>query len=151
MYNIVTGVEPLPPGNSVALRYLQEDWHDRANKAIALIYLGCCDELLPLIDDIDDPVVMWEALMDQLDNASKNLGYTKVPRMFSPSRPLPDERVTQYFTKLIAFSKKLIGTSENITDDVMKTHIFTTLSNSYEMTIQMPEQRIPAPTTQQGM
>ena len=30
----------------------------------------------------------------------------------------------------------------------MKTHIFTTLSNSYETTIQILEQRIPTPTAQ---
>jgi hypothetical protein len=38
-YNIVTGVEPLPPGNGIALRALHEHCHDRANKAIALIHL----------------------------------------------------------------------------------------------------------------
>jgi len=150
-YDIVTGVELLPVGNGVALRPLQEIWHDRANKAIALIHLGCCDELLPLIDDIDDPVEMWEALRDRLDNASTKLGRTQVLRKFTASRPSPDETVTQYFTKLIAFRKKLIGTTENITDDAMKTHIFTTLSNSYETTIQILEQRIPAPTAQQCM
>jgi hypothetical protein len=59
--------------------------------------------------------------------------------------------VTQYSTKLIAFRKKLIGTTENITNDAMKTHIFTALSNSYETTIQILEQRIPNPTAQQCM
>jgi len=39
-YNIVTWVKPLSLGNGVALRALQEDWHDRANKAIGLIHLG---------------------------------------------------------------------------------------------------------------
>jgi len=63
-YNIVTGVELLPVGNGVTLHLLQESWHDRANKALPQINLGCCDELLPLIDDIDDPVEMWEALRD---------------------------------------------------------------------------------------
>ena len=43
---------------------------------------------------------------------------------------------------------KLIGTTENITDDAIKTHIFTTLHNSYEMTIQILEQQIHAPTAQ---
>jgi hypothetical protein len=57
--NIVTGLELLPPGNGVAQCTWQEDWHDRANKAIALIDLGCCNELLPLIDDLDDPAEMW--------------------------------------------------------------------------------------------
>jgi len=150
-YNIVTGVELLPVGNGVTLLLLQESWHDRANKALAQIHLGCCEELLPLINDIDDPVEMWEALWDRLDNALMKLSRTQVLRKFTASRPSPDETVTKYITKLIAFRKKLIGTTENITDDAMKTHIFTTLSNSYETTIQILEQRIPAPTAQQCM
>jgi hypothetical protein len=63
-YNIVTGVELLPVGTGVALRLVQESWHDRANKALAHMHLGCCDELLPLIDNIDNLVEMWEALRD---------------------------------------------------------------------------------------
>jgi len=57
-YDIVTGVELRPVGNGVTLRPLQESSHDQANKALAQLHLGCCDELLPLIDDIDDPVEM---------------------------------------------------------------------------------------------
>jgi hypothetical protein len=68
---------------------------------------------------------------------------------FTVSRPSPDETMTQFLTTLIAFCKKWIGTTENITDDAMTTHIFTTLSNSYEITIQILEQWIPAHTAQQ--
>jgi hypothetical protein len=150
-YNIVTGVEPLPPGNSVPQCALQDDWHDRANKGIALIHVRCCDELFPLIDDVDDHVEMWEALWDRLDNASMKLGHTQVLRKFTASCPSPDKTVTHYFTKLISFRKKLISTTKNITDDAMKTHIFTTLSNSYETTIHIVEQRIPAPSAQECM
>jgi len=150
-YNIVTGVEPLPPGNGVTLRALQEEWHDRANQAIVLIYHRCCDELLPLINNIDDPVELWEALRDRLYNASTKLGRTQVKRKFTGSQPSPDKMVTQYFTKLIAFRKKLIGSTENITDDAMKIQIFTTQFNSYETTIQILAQRISAPTAQQCM
>jgi len=150
-YNIITGVKLLPVGHSVALHLLQESWHDRADKAPAQIHLGCHDELLPLIDDIDDSVQMWETLRNRLDNTSTKLSRTQVLRKFTAARPSPDETVTPYFTKLIAFRKKLIGTTENITDDAMKTHIFTTLSNSYETTIQILEQQIPAPTAQQCM
>jgi hypothetical protein len=57
--------------------------------------------------------------------------------------------VTQYITKLITFGKKLISTTENITNDAMKTHIFTPLSDSYETTIQILQQQIPASTAQQ--
>jgi len=120
-YKIITSVELLPVGNGVTLRPLQESWHDRANKALAQIHLGCCGELLPPIDVIDNPVEMWEALRDRLDNASRKLGRTQVLCKFTASRPSPDEMVTQYFTKLITFRKKLIGTTENITNDPMKT------------------------------
>jgi len=57
-YNIVTGVELLPVGNGVTLHLLKESWHDQANKAQSQIHLGCYNELLPLINDIDDPVEM---------------------------------------------------------------------------------------------
>jgi hypothetical protein len=45
----------------------------------------------------------------------------------------------------------LIGTTYNITDYAVKTHIFTTLSNSDETTIQNLQQGIPAPSAQQFM
>jgi len=147
-YNIVTGVKPLPPGNGVALCTLQEDWRDWANKAMALIHLRCCDKLLPRIDNIDDPMEMWEALRDRLDNASPKLGRTQVMQKFTASRPSQDKTVTQHYTKLIAFRKNLIGTTINITNDAMKTHIFIILSNWHETTIQILEQRIPTPTAQ---
>jgi hypothetical protein len=63
-YNMVTGVELLPVGNGITLRPLHESWHDRANHALAQIHLGCCNKLLPLIDDIDDPMEMRKALSD---------------------------------------------------------------------------------------
>jgi hypothetical protein len=94
---------------------------------------------------------MWEALTDRLDNATRKLSRTQLLRKFTASRPSPDEMVTQYFTKLILFRKKLIGSTENITNAAMKTHIFTTLSNSYETTFQILEQRIPSATAQQCM
>jgi hypothetical protein len=150
-YDVIPGVELLPVGNGVALRPQQESRHDQAYKALAQIHLGCCDELLPLIDDIDDPVEMWEALTNRLDNASTKLGRTQVLQKFTASRLSQDETVTQYFTKLIAFHQKLVNTTENITDDAIKTHLFTTLSNSYETTIQIHEQLILAPTAQQCM
>jgi hypothetical protein len=94
VYNIVTAVEPLPPGNCVALRTLQEDWHDRANMAIALIYLGCCDDILPLINNVNDPVVIWDAFCNRLNNATGRLGQTQVLRKITASQPPSEETVT---------------------------------------------------------
>jgi hypothetical protein len=60
-YNPITGVEPLSLCNGVTLHAPNEEWQDRPNTVIALIDRGCCEELLPLIEDIDDPVAMREA------------------------------------------------------------------------------------------
>jgi len=150
-YNIATSVQLLPVGNGVALHPLQPSWYDQANNTPAQMDLRCCGKHLPLIDDIHDPVEMWQLLRNRLDSASTKLGRTQVLRKFTASRPSPDQMVIQEFCKLITMREKLIGSTENITDDDMKTHIFTHLSNSYETTIQILEQRIPAPTAQQGM
>jgi hypothetical protein len=63
-YNIDTDVELLPVGDSVALHPPPESWYDRANKVLAQIHQGSCDEILPLIEKIVDPLEMWEALSD---------------------------------------------------------------------------------------
>jgi len=141
-YNIVSSVKLLPGGNGIAVSPMEENWHDSANRAIAHIHLGCSDEYLPLINNIHNPVVICEALRDWLDNTATKLGCTQVLQMFTTSQPLPDEPVSQYFTILITFRKKVIGTTENITDNTMKTHIFITLSNLYETTFQIIEQQI---------
>jgi len=147
-YIILTGVKLLPFGHSIVLYPLQDTWHDTANKAIALIHIGCCDKLLPLIDDISDPVEMWKVLRDWFDNTSTNLSQTNVLWKFTTCRPSQDRMVTQYCTKVITFRKKLICTTDNITDDANKTQIFTTQSNLYEQTLPTLQQRIPAPTAQ---
>jgi hypothetical protein len=93
-YNIVTSIELLPVGNSMALRPLQGSWHDRANQALPQIHRGCCDKLLPFIDDINDPLVMWEAPRNRLDNGSTKLSHTQVLQKFTATGLLPDEMVT---------------------------------------------------------
>jgi len=119
-YNIVTGDELFPEGNGSAARTLLKEWHQRTNDAIALIYLGCTDDLLPWIDDIDDPVEMWQTLQGRLDNTTNQVGRTQIVCKFHALRPSQDEKITQYFTRLIDLRKKLIGSPETISDETMK-------------------------------
>jgi hypothetical protein len=150
-YNIVTGDELFPEGNGSAARTLQKEWHQKADDSIALIHLGCTDDLLPWIDDIDDPVEMWQTLQGRLDNTTNQVGRTQIIRKFHALCPSKDEKITQYFTRLIDLRKKLIGSPETISDESMKTHIFSTMPNEFETTIKIPEQQISVPTAQQVM
>jgi len=94
-YHITPGAQLLPLGNGAALRTLQEHWHDQAIQEIALIHIGCSNQLHPLIDDIDNPVEMWEELRDRLDNASTKLGCTQAMWKSTASPSSPDETVTK--------------------------------------------------------
>ena len=149
-YDIVTGDELLPEGNGSAARTLQKEWHRRANDAIAQIHLGCTDDLRPWIDDIDDRVEMWQTLQNRVDNTTNQVSGTEIVREFHALRPSKDEKTTQYFTRLIDLRKKLIGSPEAISDETMKTHIFSTMPTEFETTIKILEQQIPVPTAQQS-
>jgi hypothetical protein len=150
-YNIVTGDELLPEGNRSVACTLHKEWHQKANDAIAQIHLGCTDDLLPWIDDIDDPVGMWQTLQQRLDITTNQVSRTEIIRKFHSLRPLKDEKTTQYFTRLIDLRKKLIGSPEAISDETMNTHIFSTMPKEFETTIKILEQQIPVPTAQQAM
>jgi hypothetical protein len=95
------------------------------------------DKLLPLIDDINDSVQVSNALSDRFDDASTDLGQIYVVWKFTTCQPSPDRKVNQYCIEPITFGKKLIGTTDNITDDTMKTRILKMLPNSYQQTVQI--------------
>jgi hypothetical protein len=118
---------------------------------MALLYTGCSNDLLAWIDDIDDPAEMWETLQSRLDNAASQVGRTQILRKFATARLSCDKKITQYLTRQIAIRKKLIVTPEQISEETMKTHIFTTLSNEFEMTIKILERLIPPPTAREAM
>jgi hypothetical protein len=127
------------------------DCHQRANDGIAQIHLGCTDDLLPWIDDIDDPVEMWQTLPNRLDSTTNQVGQTQIVHKFHALRPSKDEKSAHYFTRLLDLRKKVIGSPEAISDETMKTHIFSTISKEFETTIKILEQQIPVPTAQQVM
>jgi hypothetical protein len=150
-YEIVTGEELLPVGSGSVIRSQQRDWQKRAGKAQAQIYMGCSDYLLAYIKNIDDPAEMWEILQNRLNNTTIKIGRTQILRSFHASRPIKDEGIEKYFTRLLDYRNELIGTPEEITDETLNTHIFTTVPKEYEMSIKIFEHQTPAPSPLQVM
>jgi hypothetical protein len=58
VYGITTGVELLSLTKCIALFVLQEGWNERSKKVISFTNLGYWDELRPLIDNIDDAMLL---------------------------------------------------------------------------------------------
>jgi hypothetical protein len=125
-YNIVSGYELLPKGIGSAAHTLQMEWHQRANDAIALIHFGFTDNLLPCIDDIDNPGEIWQTLQCRLDIMTNQVSQAEIVRKLHALRQSKEEKITQYFTRQIYFCKKLSGSSETISDQTMTTNIFFT-------------------------
>jgi len=148
-YSIVTGENLLPNGTGSAARTLQMEWHWNANDAISQIDLCFTDHLLPLINNIDNPVEMWQTLQGGLGNMTNQVGQTQISRKFHAPRQSKDRKITQYFTRLIDLCKKLMGSPKAISDETMKSHIFSTIPNEFKTTIQILKQQTPVPTAQQ--
>jgi len=101
----------------------------QANKVKALIHLRWGDDFLTHMQNTDNLIEMSVALRDCLDNTLTKVGCTQVWQKFGTSRPLPNEIDTKYFTQLINFCEKLIGAIQLITDNILKTHIITSIPN----------------------
>jgi hypothetical protein len=111
------------------------------------LHLGCTDDLLPWINDIDD-----------VADASKPIGqYDKLARSNSDcsqvSRPMPIERREDHTVLYLTHrsSEETDWIPETIFDETMKPHIISTVPKEFETTIKILEQQIPVPTVQQVM
>jgi hypothetical protein len=67
-------------------------------------------------------------------------------RQFQNARPTNGEPIANYFGRLLNYKFQLEGTNEAISDSAIKTHIFTTLPDDFNITIQFlmlqPEQNL---------
>jgi hypothetical protein len=93
VYSIFKGDQLPPKGNTSSAGTLQKEWHEWSHDAIALIHIGCTDDLLPWINDINDPVEMWQMLQSRLDNTTNQVGRTQIVHKLYSLRSLTDEKI----------------------------------------------------------
>jgi hypothetical protein len=82
---------------------------------------------------------MWTILHDEFNHARHTVGRTTLLAAFHSSRPKEGHPISVYFGRLRQFQKQLAGTPEAITDQMLKTHIFTTLPEVFEVQKQILE------------
>jgi hypothetical protein len=144
---IVQGEEDEPaPGNSAAARAAAADYEKRSGKAATAILLSCSEEVTPFVEGMEDPRLMWDTLHERFNSARHNIGRTTILRLFQSARPTPGEAISSYFGRLLKFRQQLAGTDKAISDSALKTHIFTTLPEDFNITIQFlmlePEEKL---------
>jgi hypothetical protein len=139
-WEIVQGNEAQPPaGNAAAARALTADFNKRSGEAAAAIRLSCSHDVATYLQGTTDPHLMWTILHDEFNHARHTLGRTTLLAGFQNSRPKAGHPISVYFGRLRQFQKQLAGTPEAITDQMLKTHIFTTLPDEFEVQKQILE------------
>ena len=111
-----------------------DDYRQRQEDAALIIYNSCSASLHSYIDQIDCPKLMWETLDKQLNTAKSAVGRQAIFRQFMELKPAPGEAIGNWFTKLLELKNQVAGTPEAITPVMFKTHFFTSLPESFEVT-----------------
>ena len=119
-----------------------EDFVQRREDAALVIYNSCSATLRSYIDKIDDPKTMWNTLDKQLNTAKSAVGRQAIFRQFMELKPTSGESIGDWFTKLLELKNQVKGTPEAITPVMFKTHVFTSLPDSFEVTSKI-QQTIP--------
>jgi hypothetical protein len=133
-----------PEGMSKAAihgRKIYEDFTTRRAQAGAIIYGSCSPEVKTHLNQIKDPVRMWEILTEQMDTANTTVGRLTLFRQFSQLRPVSGQPISIYFSQLLNITNQLAGTSEAVPDMVLRNHIFTTLPEMFKISIKVLQSR----------
>ena len=77
---------------------------------------------------------MWNTLDKQLNTAKSAVGRQAIFRQFMELKPDSSEDIGDWFTRLLELKNQVDGTPEAITPVMFKTHVFTSLPDSFEVT-----------------
>ncbi|KAH8152155.1 uncharacterized protein LAJ45_03581 [Morchella importuna] len=151
-WKIVSGDEEIPPvagpndeeEEIERCRKRRQDFEQRREDAAAVIYNSCSSPVRIYIDEVDDPEEMWTILAERLDTACSAVGRQTIYRNFMALRPVPGAPIGDYFSRLLELRNQIAGTEEAISDIAFKTHIFSTLPTSFEVTSKIQQNRADA-------
>jgi hypothetical protein len=122
-------------------RRVYEDFTTRKAQAGAIIYGSCSPQAKTHLNQIEDPVRMWEILTEQMNTANTIVGRLTLFQKFSQLRPVSGQPISTYFSHLLTIINQLVGTLEAIPDMVLRNHIFTTLPEMFKINIKVLQSR----------
>jgi len=126
---------------AVLQRKAYKDYLQRKSQATAIIYGSCSSAVKVYIKGMRDPVKMWKELEDRTNGAISSVGRMTLFRKFTALRPTAGQSLDTYFSQLLEISTQLTGSEEAISDMMFKNHVYTTLSTTYGVTIEILQAR----------
>jgi len=122
-------------------RRAYEDFTTQKTQAGAIIYGSCSPDVKTHLNQVKDPMRMWEILTEQMDTANTTVGRLTLFWQFSQMRPVPGQPLNTYFSQFLNITNQLAGTPEAVPDMVLKNHIFTTHLEMLKINIKMLQSR----------
>lgn len=138
-YDIGTGGQPEPPQTDID--YYK--WKIQAAKSTTMIHLSCSPAIYFLLKSFRFPGAMWTTLVACLKNAVNHIGRTTIQPKFRACRLQKDQTLREYITLLRNNCLQLIGTTQDISDNEMRIHIYNHLPEQNVTMIKILENRIP--------
>jgi hypothetical protein len=146
--NIVLGEEEAPPALlTTAGRLTSKLYRTRHAQAVSIIRFSVNDEIQQRLRGIANPVEMWKSLQKEYDLAVSEAGRTKIAREFVMLRYNGTERISEYFARLKLHRLPLFGTEEEISDQVVISHIYVTIPATYNGVIHRLQEKPKAEAT----
>jgi len=134
--DIVIGEEEEPPaGNTVAARTAIADYRKRRALATSAIRFSCTEIVAIYINGLSNPREMWETLNQRLDTTTSYIGRTTIVTKFQNARPVAKESIGVYIARLQTYRLQLQGSTEEISDQALLTHVYTTAPPEFKTTI----------------
>jgi len=123
-YVIVNGEEDEPAAdNTAAARTATADYQKRGAYAISAIRFSCTDEAAIYENGLSDASEMWQILKERLDLTTSYIGRTASVAQFQNARPIVGKSISVYVARLQAFQLQLQGSTEEITEQALRTPI----------------------------
>jgi len=118
-------------------RKTHEDFTMQSAQAGAVIYGSCSPEVKTHLNQVKDPVRMWEILTEQMDMANTTVRRLTLFRQFGQLPPVPRQPISIYFSQLLNITNQLASTSKAVPDMVLRNHIFTMLLEMFKISIKV--------------
>jgi hypothetical protein len=120
-WEIVDDIKQAPPtpGNngSAAAREEYTDYKKRKSTACSLLYSSCSTDLQGYINDIFEPIIMWETLSKQADESKQRGGPINLRRQLQSEKYDGVGLISEYVSRILSYRDRLAHTSQKLSKD----------------------------------
>src|SRR5579871_5210672 len=130
LWNIITKESPKPTEGNATLKEIS-DWKKRADKATATIVLTISTSEHVHINNITDPIVLWDKLKDVYGTTGNAAKHSLLRQLYTTKYTEGLGTLQEHLNKIILISQQLTTLGEPPINSSLTTALLTSLSESY--------------------